>query len=72
VFEQHKAINETAIMIQKKPLDPPVAAEITLTHEQAAEEFGRTTATVKKWANDPNKWPEAWIYDSDKNFWVKS
>ncbi len=66
------APKETAIMIQKQPLPtPPTPTEITLTHEEAAREFQRTARTVKGWANDPDKWPEGWIYDGDRQFWIK-
>jgi predicted transcriptional regulator len=60
---------QPAIMIQKQPL--PLAVEIQRTHEEAAQDWGKTLATVKRWAKDPDKWPEGWLYDGDKNFWVK-
>ena len=58
-------------MIQKKPLDP-VLAEITLDHIQASKEFEKALTTIKKWSADPNKWPEGWIFDGDKQLWVKT
>jgi hypothetical protein len=60
--------SETAIMIQKRL---PAAAAVCLSHEQAAELFGKSPRTIKGWAKDPNKWPEGWLYDSDKNYWTK-
>ncbi|QHU99589.1 hypothetical protein [Synechocystis sp. CACIAM 05] len=60
---------QPAIMIQKQPL--PLAVEIQRTHEEAAQDWGKTLATVKRWAKDPDKWPEGWLWDGDKNFWVK-
>lgn len=63
---------DTAIMIQKKLLElAPTPTEITLTHEEAAHEFERAARTVKGWANDPNKWPQGWIWDGDRQFWIK-
>lgn len=60
---------QPAIMIQKQPL--PLVVEIQRTHEEVAQDWGKTLATVKRWAKDPNKWPEGWLWDGDKNFWVK-
>lgn len=63
---------ETAIMIQKKPLElAPTPTEITLTHDEAAGKWDKTPATIKRWAKDPDKWPDGWLWDSDRNFWVK-
>jgi hypothetical protein len=61
---------ETAIMIQKRHSPAPVIPEITYSHEQAATEWQRTTATVKRWASKPEKWPQGWIYDSDREYWT--
>lgn len=65
------APQETAIMIQKSPIPLAIAPSVCLTHEQAAEFFGKTVATIKKWAKDGDRWPDGWIYDSDKNYWTK-
>jgi hypothetical protein len=62
---------ETAIMIQKKHLDS-VPTEITLEHADMAAEFDRTTATIKKWSKNPDHWPEGFIFDGDRQFWVKT
>ena len=63
---------ETAIMIQKRHSPAPVIPEITYSHEQAATEWQRTTATVKRWASKPEKWPQGWLFDADKQFWVRT
>lgn len=64
---------ETAIMIQKKPQpEPTVKAEITLTHTEAAKEFEKAVSTIKKWAKSPDQWPKGWIYDGDKQLWIKT
>ncbi|UAJ73749.1 hypothetical protein IQE94_05560 [Synechocystis sp. PCC 7339] len=60
---------ETTIMIQKQPLPPTM--EIMRTHEEAANDWGKSLATVRRWAKDPDKWPEGWLWDGDRNFWVK-
>lgn len=71
---------ETAIMMQKQPLPPaeiPLKTQIALrteiarTHEEVALAWEKSVSTVKRWAKDPDKWPEGWIYDGDRNFWVK-
>lgn len=62
---------ETAIMVQKQPLPPAPKTEITRTHEEAANDWEKSLATVKRWAKDPDKWPEGWLWDGDRNFWVK-
>lgn len=66
-----KTHKETAIMIQKQPLTA-TKTEITLTHAEAAKEFGKALATVKKWGKSPDQWPDGWIFDGDKQLWFKS
>lgn len=65
------APQETAIMIQKNPLPLAIAPSVCLSHDQAAELFGKSPRTIKGWAKDPDRWPDGWIYDSDKNYWTK-
>lgn len=71
---------ETAIMVQKQPLPPaeiPLKTQIALrpeiarTHDEVALAWEKSVATVKRWAKDPDKWPEGWLWDGDRNFWFK-
>jgi hypothetical protein len=63
---------QTAILMPKKSDSEAIVTEIAYSHEQAGREWQRNLATVKRWAKDPSKWPTGWIYDGDRQFWVKT
>lgn len=64
-------------LLTKESSDIPLKTQIALrteiarTHEEVALAWEKSVSTVRRWAKDPDKWPEGWLWDGDKNFWVK-